>query len=459
MQSRIAAPFIVATLALGWTGLPAQGQVKDGKSKPRIEAPLLDYFKAQAVPHERAHRALLDRFNSLRANRDFLPAADVLQELRKESEFTPAHPPLLDGLDLDIGKIGALGKVKIFDVLDRNAALVVASGPHQKQGVLVRNLDGQILCNECWITLDTVRITASEPYKKVLKERQIERQGQRRDQYSESSEETGHDESSEEMSGTGSTSSGELTEEEDVESSTETSEDHRSDRTKKSDRTHSFQESDFLKVLGQKETVLVVEPIGRPDEDTGAISYWDKYRADERKRIDKAESEFFGEMVRVDVGIKDGQCRLVAHNDTKLLLEDVVVRILGKPGKIKPIDVKFKEIKPGNKRSADRQPWSDPKAEPSAKVVALRLAPPPRCAKCNGTGKATCLICLGQKVVTCKTCKGTGEITKRTYVNNGDYKEPRSYTERCNKCKSVGNTPCRACKETGEVRCPKCKGA
>lgn len=418
---------------------------------------LFAYLRAQAAPHESIRGQLLDRLKDLQASKQYLQAVEVLDAIREESDFKPVSPSLLDGTRLDIGRMGGLGKVQVLDVVSDDAALFIVEGPQQRHLVLVRGLKGfTTLCNDCWIELACVKIVGTEPYDLVLKELRVEREGSRRDDYSSNSTTQEAEETEEEFSGQGIEQRGEQSDEVNVNAKSKHSKRKESSKSQQSNLKHRFSEDEITKILGPTKTVLVCSPVEVSSTNPLVASFWREYRAKELKLIDSAQANFFGELFKLEVGIQDGKCRVVLANQTELLAEDIAVRVVSRPAKGKPFEIKFDKLLPG-KKGFRRVDWKHPNVEMVGKIMAARIAPPPPCSKCDGTRKVMCRNCSGKKIVKCRYCGGDGEVVKRGTRNTGEYQVPTAESFRCPRCDGNGMIKCTGCGSTGKVQCRKCK--
>lgn len=439
--------FFVITLSLD--GQVFAQPISDTTKAPKLPSPVLRYLQAQAVLHEQTRDALIGRMRQCLSDRDYFGAFDAMKQVEDELDFVPSKPDLFAEKFLQAGTIGWIGRVQILDCISEDAALVVAKRSTQTHLVIVRGLrELTTVCNDCWIELDQVTIVGSDAYDRVLSELRVERAGDRTEQRSDSVSGELREESTRKGS---SSADEEIPDPEPIKSSTRSK--FSGEVSSESRRKHI--DSQITRILGPTRTILVVRPADLRPYEPAIAGYWQYYRTTESKLIERERQRVFHEVIELQVGYKDGKCRLAVKNTTDHLIERVLVRIIGKPSRNTPVEVKLDQILPGRTRYK-RLDWN-PKSEPSGQIVSAEMAPAPPCNKCAGTFKTTCLNCLGSKIVKCKTCKGSGKITKRSYRREGDFKIPVSQELDCRRCNGNGKLPCSGCKSTGKVSCKECK--
>lgn len=436
----------------------AWGQNRAAPTAGSLDLAVMNHLKAQARPHEAVREQLLLKFKDLRVERQYLQAAQVLENLRKEQDFTPAQPHLMDGGRQEPGKIGSLGKATILDAINDDTAVVTTYFEGREYLVLVRGLQGHtVLCNDCPLELHSVQIKGNEKYDRVIGERRVIGSGVRKDKVTKSKKVQSEESSSEEQERAGSRQAGEVEQEETERVSTENARKKKGQKKSEADQTHEFEEDRVVKLLGPKKELLSVVPIDLSDAVPAVRQYWDDYRAAEKKATDTEASRFYGEMVQISTKLRDGECVVKAKNKTDFLMRDVNVELTSRPARLKPVLLEWSDVAPGRERTK-AEAWKSKSAEPSVRIVSLTVALPPPCKDCQGQGIRNCPNCLGKTTVTCQPCKGSGtRVQVRPKAPSGGATTGHaSDLVDCNKCTN-GQKPCPVCKSKGQVVCRKCQ--
>ncbi|GJQ27118.1 MAG: hypothetical protein HBSAPP02_21500 [Phycisphaerae bacterium] len=436
----------------------AWGQNRATPTAAPLDPAVMNHLKAQARPHEAVREQLLRKFKDLRVDRQYLQAAQVLEEIRKEQDFTPAQPHLMDGGKQELGKIGSLGKATIIDAINDDMAVVTTYFQGREFLVLVRGLAGvTTVCNDCPLELHSVQIKGNEKYDRVIGERRVIGSGVRKDKVTLSQKVESEETSSEAQERIGSRQAGEVEQEETERVSTENAKKKKGQQKSEADQTHEFEEDRVVKLLGPKKELLSVVPIDLSDAVPAVRQYWNDYRAAEKKATDTEASRFYREMVQISTKLRDGKCVVKAKNKTDFLMRDVNVELTSKPARLKPVPLAMSDVAPGRERTKTCD-WKIKDAEPSVRIVSLAVEPPPPCADCQDTRLRKCLHCLGTTSISCQACKGSG---KRIHVRSkgpsgGATTGHTSELVDCDKCNN-GQKTCPACKGQGQVICKKCQ--
>lgn len=436
----------------------AWGQNRARPAAAPLDPAVMNHLKAQARPHEAVREKLLKKFKDLRVDRQYLQAAQVLEEIRKEQDFTPAQPHLMDGGKQELGKIGSLGKATIIDAINDDTAVVTTYFEGQEFLVLVRGLAGvTTVCNDCPLELHSVQIKGNERYDRVIGERRVIGSGVWKDKVTKSKKEASEVASSEEQERTGSRQAGEVEQEETEHVSTAQTTKSKGQKNSEAELTHEYEEDRVVKLLGPKKELLSVVPIDLSDAVPAVRQYWDDYRAAEKKETDTEASRFYGEMIQISTKLRDGKCVVKAKNKTDFLMRDVNVELTSKPARLKPVPLAMSDVAPGRERTKTYD-WKIKGAEPSVRIVSLAVETPPPCADCQGTHLRKCLHCLGTASISCQACKGSGmRIHVRSKRPSGGATTGHtSELVDCDKCQN-GQKTCPACKGKGQVTCKKCQ--
>jgi len=460
MQARFASGprMIHAAISIIAASAPAWGQDRAPLTAAPLDAAVANYLKAQARPHEAGREQLLRKFKDLRVERQYLQAAQTLEIIRKEQDFTPAQPHLMDGGKQEPGKIGSLGKATIIDAINDDTAVVTTYFEGREYLVLVRGLRGHtVLCNDCTLELHSVQITGNEKYDRVIGERRVIGSGVRKDKVTKSKKVQSEQASSEEQERTGSREAGEVEQEETERVSKKQAKKSKGQKKSEVDQTHEYEEDRVVKLLGPKKELLSVVPIDLSDAVPAVRQYWDDYRAAEKKATDAEASQFYGEMVQLSTKLRDGECVVKAKNKTDFVMRDVNVELVSKPARLKPVLLAMSDVAPGRDRTKVHD-WKLKNAEPSVRIVSLQVALPPPCKDCQGQGIRNCPNCQGKTTVTCQPCKGSGKRVqvKPRAPSGGATTGHSSELVDCDKCKN-GQRACPACNSRGQVVCKKCR--
>ncbi|OWY73341.1 hypothetical protein B7486_03075 [cyanobacterium TDX16] len=439
-------------------GLTRGAHALEGPSLSTDDLPpvVLEYFAQQASSHEGRHKRLVDGINQANGKGAFLDSIELLGKLRDEGNFTPVDIDLFSLPQINPGQIGSLGRVKVLDVISRDAALVIAHRSPNAQLILLRGMTGTVLYNDGWIDLNRVEAQGTEKYDLVLSELRVEREGDSVVERSHTSTGETTTQRSEE------TKQEEVTRENEHEHAREGASKLDKKTTEKVDRNNNSTDrekkvaNEVERILGPERTVLVAKPLGAGSFDAMADAYWNNYRANERKVVRKVEQGIYDKVFKLETKLKDKTCRVIVKNATPFLVDDVVVRVTGKSGKKRGQVVEVAAIPPNRHRTKHVE-WNS-RTAPIAKVISAKILPAPPCKKCNGSGIVPCILCGTSGQLKCTKCGGDGEIEKRGYRNNGEFRDPVTEVFRCAKCDGRGKNPCHVCKKNGSIKCKKCQG-